>query len=106
MLLLQFHAALPPSLLLHSLLLTFNLGVQVVDYDLQLPQCHVPQVGGFQASLHETLADVRHVRQLLTDRQMDREKNTQRLLKHHFLQCFAQRETSKTALHCVSTLRF
>lgn len=58
-----------PPFLPSSLPLTFNLGVQVVDYDLELPQRHVPQVGGFQASLHETLADVRHVRQLLAERE-------------------------------------
>lgn len=32
--------------------LTFNLGVQIVDYNLELSQCHVSQVGGLQASLH------------------------------------------------------
>lgn len=32
--------------------LTFNLGVQVIDYDLELAQRHVSQVGGLQASLH------------------------------------------------------
>lgn len=69
----MFSAALPllPSPL-PSLPLTFNLGVEVVDDDLQLPQCHVSQVGGLQASLHETLADVRHVRQLAAHRQRDR----------------------------------
>lgn len=44
--------------------LTFNLGVQVVDDDLELAQRHVSQVGGLQAPLHQTLADVRHVWQL------------------------------------------
>lgn len=44
--------------------LTFNLGVQVIDNNLELAQRHVSQVGGLQAPLHETLADVRHVRQL------------------------------------------
>lgn len=44
--------------------LTFDLGVQVVDDNLELAQRHVSQVGGLQAPLHETLADVRHVRQL------------------------------------------
>lgn len=47
--------------------LTFNLGVKVVDNNLKLPQRHVSQVGGLQAPLHETLADVRHVRQLNTE---------------------------------------
>lgn len=49
--------------------LTFNLGVKVVDNNLKLPQRHVSQVGGLQAPLHETLADVRHVRQLNTQRE-------------------------------------
>lgn len=49
--------------------LTFNLGVKVVDNNLKLPQRHVSQVGGLQAPLHEALADVRHVRQLNTERE-------------------------------------
>lgn len=44
--------------------LTFNLGVQVIDDNLELAQRHVSQVGGLQTPLHETLADVRHVWQL------------------------------------------
>lgn len=32
--------------------LTFNLGVEVIHYNLKLPQCHIPQVSGLQASLH------------------------------------------------------
>ncbi len=32
--------------------LTFNLGVQVIYYNLELPQSHISQVGGLQASFH------------------------------------------------------
>lgn len=53
--------------------LTFDLGMQVVDYNLKLPQRHISQVGGLQTSFHETLTDVRHVWQLKT-------KQTQRYI--------------------------
>lgn len=42
-------------------LLTFNLGVEVIDDDLELPNSHVSQVRGLQTSLHQTFAYVRHV---------------------------------------------
>lgn len=32
--------------------LTLDLRVQVVDYNLELPQRHVSQVGGLEASFH------------------------------------------------------
>lgn len=33
-------------------LLTFNLGMQVIDYNLKLSQSHISQVGGLQTSFH------------------------------------------------------
>jgi len=45
--------------------LTLYLGVQIIYYNLELPQSHISQVGGLQTSFHKTLADVRHVWKLM-----------------------------------------